>query len=318
MDPSFSEHSYGFRPRRSAHNALAAAHAHVQSGKQVVVDVDLEKFFDRVNHDILIDRLTKRLNALGADDSRLIALVRAYLNAGIMSDGVVMQRHMGTPQGGPLSPLLANVLLDEVDKALEARGHSFVRYADDCNVYVHSTKAGQRVMAYLRACYGRLKLRINEAKSAVASALGRKFLGYELWMSRSQEVRSAVAHKAQRSFKARIRRITARSSGKSLGQVIQQLRRYIPGWKAYFALAQTPKVWRELDAWVRRRLRAMQLKQWKSPKTVYRKLLALGATQKEAKQVAAHCQRWWRCSQGVLKRVLNNAYFEAAGVPRLC
>ncbi len=323
IDPSFSEHSHGFRPGRSAHDALKAAHAHVKAGKQVVVDVDLEKFFDRVNHDILIDRLSKRIRQqlgkeLGVGDMRVLALIRAYLNAGIMSEGVHIQRHMGTPQGGPLSPLLANILLDEVDKALEARGHSFVRYADDCNVYVRSLKAGHRVMAYLRASYGRLKLRINEAKSAVASALGRKFLGYALWVDRAQEVRCAVAQKAQHHFKAKIRRITARSSGKSLGQVVEQLRRYMLGWRAYFALANTPKVWSALDAWVRRRLRAMQLKQWKSPKTAYRKLLALGATQDEARQVAAHCQRWWRCSQGVLRRVLNNAYFDKAGVPRLC
>ena len=188
IDPTFSEHSHGFRPGRRAHDAVKAARAYVQTGKRVVVDVDLAKFFDRVNHDILIDRLGKRI-----DDAGVLRLVRAYLNAGIMDGGVVVERHLGTPQGGPLSPLLANVLLDEVDKALEARGYSFARYADDCNVYVGSLKAGQRVMALLRKLYARLKLQINEAKSAVGSVFGRKFLGYALWVAKGREVKCAVA-----------------------------------------------------------------------------------------------------------------------------
>ena len=191
IDRSFSEHSHGFRPGRRARDAVKAARAYVQSGKRVVVDVDLAKFFDRVNHDILIDRLRRRI-----DDAGVIRLVRAYLNAGIMDGGVEVERRLGTPQGGPLSPLLANVLLDEVDKALETRGYSFARYADDCNVYVGSIKAGQRVMAYLRKLYGDLKLQINEAKSAVGSAFGRKFLGYALWVAKGREVKCAVAHKA--------------------------------------------------------------------------------------------------------------------------
>ena len=188
IDPTFSEHSHGFRPGRRAHDAVKAARKYVQSGKRVVVHVDLAKFFDRVNHNILIDRLSKRI-----DDAGVIQLIRAYLNAGIMDGGVVNQRHMGTPQGGPLSPLLANVLLDEVDKALEARGYSFARYADDCNVYVGSHKAGQRVMALLGKLYAGLKLQINAAKSAVTSALGRKFLGYDLWVAKGSEVKCAVA-----------------------------------------------------------------------------------------------------------------------------
>ena len=170
LDPTFSEHSYGFRPGRRAHDAVLAAHSYVQSGRRIVVDVDLEKFFDRVNHDILIDRLRKRI-----DDAGIIRLIRAYLNSGIMSDGVVLERYQGTPQGGPLSPLLANVMLDEVDKVLEKHGHCFARYADDCNVYVRSRKAGERVMALLRRCYATLQLKVNEAKSAVASVKGRKF-----------------------------------------------------------------------------------------------------------------------------------------------
>ena len=200
IDPSFSEHSHGLRPGRRAHDAVKAARAYVQSGKRVVVDVDLAKFFDRVNHDILIDRVRKRI-----DDAGVIRLIRVYLNAGIMDGGVVIDRHLGTPQGGPLSPLLANVLLDAVDKALEARGYSFARYADDCNVYVCSQKAGERVMAYLRKRYSGLKLQVNEAKSAVARAFGRKFQGYELWMAKGQEVKCAVSQKALGNFKARIR-----------------------------------------------------------------------------------------------------------------
>ena len=312
IDPGFSEHSHGFRPGRRAHDAVKAARAYVQSGKRVVVDVDLAKFFDRVNHDILIDRLKRRI-----DDAGVIRLVRAYLNAGIMDGGVVVDRHLGTPQGGPLSPLLANVLLDEVDKALEARGYRFARYADDCNVYVGSQKAGERVMAYLRKLYGDLKLQINEAKSAVASALGRKFLGYALWVVKGGEVKCAVAKKALGNFKVRIRQLTRRSGGRSMEQTVEKLRPYVLGWKAYFALAQTPRVWRELDEWLRHRLRAIQLKHWKRPKAIQRELRALGASQAVAKQVAGNSHRWWRNSNGVIKRVLTIAYFDRLGVPRL-
>lgn len=294
IDPTFSEHSYGFRPGRRAHDAVKAAQTYVQSGRRVVVDVDLVKFFDRVNHDILIDRLKRRI-----DDAGVIRLVRAYLKAGIMDDGVVVERHLGTPQGGPLSPLLANVLLDEVDKALEARGCSFARYADDCNVYVGSTKAGERVMAYLRKLYGGLKLEVNEAKSAVASAFGRKF------------------PKPLQNFKARIRQLTRRSGGRSMEEVVDKLRPYLHGWKAYFGLAQTPGVWRELDEWLRHRLRAIQLRHWKRSRTIYRELKALGACDDVANQVAGNCHRWWRNSNGVIRRVLTIAYFDWLGVPRL-
>ena len=314
IDPTFSEHSHGFRPGRRAHDAVKAARAYVQSGKRVVVDVDLAKFFDRVNHDILIDRLARRI-----DDAGVIRLIRAYLNAGIMDGGVVLERSLGTPQGGPLSPLLANVLLDEVDRALEARGHSFARYADDCNVYVGSIQAGQRVMAWLRKLYGDLRLQINEAmaKSAVASAFGRKFLGYALWMAKGREVKCAVAKKALDNFKVRIRQLTRRSGGRSMEQVVEKLRTYLLGWKAYFGLAQTPRVWRELDEWLRHRLRAIQLKQWKRPGTIYRELTALGATEDAAKQVAGNCHRWWRNSRGAINSVLTIAYYDRLGVPRL-
>lgn len=312
IDPTFGEHSHGFRPGRRAHDAVKAARAYVQSGKRVVVDVDLAKFFDRVNHDILIGRLRKRI-----DDVGVIRLIRAYLNAGIMDGGVVVDRHLGTPQGGPLSPLLANVLLDEVDKALEARGYSFARYADDCNVYVGSIKAGERVMVYLRKLYAGLKLQINEAKSAVASALGRKFLGYALWVGKGKEVKCKVAEKPLQNFKARIRQLTRRSGGRSMSEVVEKLRPYVLGWKAYFGMAQTPGVWRELDEWLRHRLRAIQLKHWKRPRTIYRELKALGAKENVARQVAVNSRRWWRNSDRLLKTTLTIAYFDRMGVSRL-
>ena len=247
----------------------------------------------------------------------MIRLIRAYLNAGIMDGGMVLDRHLGTPQGGPLSPLLANVLLDEVDKALEARGYSFARYADDCNVYVGSMKAGERVMAYLRTLYAKLKLQINEAKSAVASAFGRKFLGYALWVAQGREVKCKVAEKALDNFKARIRQLTRRSGGRSMAQVAEKLRPYLLGWKAYFGLAQTPKVWRRLDEWLRHRLRAIQLRHWKRPQAIYRELKMLGASEDVARQVAVNCRRWWRNSDRLLKTVLTIAYFDRLGIPRL-
>jgi len=312
LDPTFSEHSYGFRPGRRAHDAVLAAQAHVQSGRRVVVDVDLEKFFDRVNHDILMDRLQKRI-----EDAGVIRLIRAYLNSGIMDGGVVMQRYQGTPQGGPLSPLLANVMLDEVDKELERRGHCFARYADDCNVYVGSPKAGERVMALLRRMYAKLHLTVNEAKSAVASVFGRKFLGYSLWAGPKGQIKRKVAAKPMATFKQRIRQLSRRSGGRSMHDVVQRLRAYVMGWKAYFGLAQTPRVWRELDEWLRHRLRAIQLKQWKRGTTIYRELRALGAPQNVARRVAANSRRWWRNSGKLLNSVLTIDHFDRLGLPRL-
>ena len=312
LDPTFSEHSYGFRPGRRAHDAVLAAQSYVQSGRRIVVDVDLEKFFDRVNHDILIDRLQKRIG-----DAGVIRLIRAYLNSGIMQDGVVVERHQGTPQGGPLSPLLANVMLDEVDKELERRGHRFARYADDCNVYVRGRRAGERVMALLRRLYARLRLTVNETKSAVASVFGRKFLGYSFWVAKGGEIKRRVADKPMATFKQRIRQLTRRSGGRSMTEVIQKLRPYVLGWKAYFGLAQTPRVWRTLDEWLRHRLRAMQLKHWKRGTTMYRELLTLGATPAAARRVAANSRCWWRNSGMALNRVLTVGYFDRKGLPRL-
>jgi RNA-directed DNA polymerase len=312
LDPTFSEHSYGFRPGRRAHDAGLAAQSYVQSGLRIVVDVDLSKFFDRVNHDILIDRLRKRV-----DDAGVIRLVRAYLSSGIMDHGVVHARDEGTPQGGPLSPLLANVMLDEVDKELERRGHRFARYADDANVYVRSVRAGERVMALLRRCYAKLHLLVNESKSAVASVFGRKFLGYSLWVARGGEVKRKVAAKPLNTFKQRIRELTWRSGGRSMADVVQRLRPYMLGWKGYFQLAQTPRVWLRLDEWLRHRLRAIQLKHWKRGTTMHRELVKLGAPQSVARRVAANSRRWWRNSDKLLNSVLTIAYFDRLGVPRL-
>ena len=312
LDPSFSQHSYGFRPGRRAHDAVLSAQAYVQSGRRIVVDVDLEKFFDRVNHDILIDRLGKRIG-----EACIIGLIRAYLNSGIMMDGVVQDRAMGTPQGGPLSPLLANVLLDEVDKELERRGHCFVRYADDANVYVRSKKAGLRVMSLLRRLYGRLRLKVNETKSAVASVFGRKFLGFSFWVAPGGVIKRKVAAKPLAAFKHRIRTLTRRSGGRSVPQVAERLRTYVLGWRGYFRLAQTPGVWKDLGQWMRHRVRAIQLKHWKRGTTMYRELLALGARPDIARQVAANSRRWWRNSGLLLNTVLTLEWSDKLGIPRL-
>jgi RNA-directed DNA polymerase len=311
IDPSFSEHSHGFRPGRSAHGAVLKAQQYVQAGRHVVVDVDLEKFFDHVNHDILMDRLAKRIA-----DKRVLQLTRRYLQAGILAHGVHSERFEGTPQGGPLSPLLANVLLDEVDSELERRGHKFVRYADDCNVYVRSQRAGERVLQGLRDCYARLALKVNEAKTAVGPVWGRKFLGYCLMAAPQGEVKRAVATQALDKLRGRLRQLTGRTRGRSLVQTAEDLRSYVPGWKAYFRLAQTPNVMRELDGWLRHRLRAVQLKQWKRGTTVFRELRKLGASVDQAAIVAAGTRRWWRTSGGVANLVLTVAYFDRLGIPK--
>lgn len=310
IDPTFSEHSHGFRPGRSAHGAVLEAQQYVQAGYRTVVDVDLEKFFDRVNHDILMDRLAKRIA-----DKPVLRLIRRYLQAGILAHGVHSQRMEGTPQGGPLSPLLANVLLDEVDRELERRGHKFVRYADDCNVYVRSRKAGERVLQALRGCYARLALKVNESKTAVAQVWGRKFLGYCFWAYKD-EAKLAVAKPALDKLRERIRQLTCRTRGRSLEQIAHDLRAYVPGWKAYFRLAQTPRVMRELDQWLRHRLRAVQLKQWRRGTTAYRELRKLGARADEALCIAGNLRRWWHTSALGLNRLLPIAYFDRLGVPK--
>ena len=313
FDPTFSEHSHGFRPRRSAHDAVREAQRYVQQGRRWVVDVDLEKFFDRVNHDVLMGRLAKRI-----EDRRVLGLLRRYLNAGVMANGVVMDRREGTPQGGPLSPLLANVLLDEVDKELEKRGHAFVRYADDCNVYVRSRRAGERVMQALRRLYAKLHLRVNESKSAVAPVQDRKFLGYTFWLSSKNEVRCTIARKALDVMKDRVRHMTSRMRGRSLAQICQDLRAYLPGWKAYFRLVELPAVFRELDSWIRHRLRALQLKQWMRGVTIFRELRARGLSPRDARRVAGNASRWWHNSgMRLISIALPTTLFDKLGLPRL-
>ena len=312
FDPTFSEHSHGFRPGRSAHGAVREAQRYVQQGKHWVVDVDLSKFFDRVNHDILMGKLARRIV-----DKRVLGLVRRYLNAGVLVNGVVMTRHEGTPQGGPLSPLLANVLLDEVDKELERRGHAFVRYADDCNVYVQSKRAGERVMGSLRAHYARLRLRINEEKSAVARAHERKFLGFT-FLVRAGRVRCKLSKSTLKTMKDRVRRMTGRVAGRSLAQVCANLSLYLRGWKNYFQLVETPSVFAELDKWIRHRLRALQLKHWRHGAVVYRELRKRGVPRSPANAAAANRRRWWKGSEleGV-QRGLPNSLFDQLGLYRL-
>lgn len=313
LDPSFSRHSYGFRPGRSAHDAVEAARRFIQEGRHWVVDIDLEAFFDRVNHDVLMGRLAKRI-----EDKRLLKLIRRCLEAGMMCNGVVMDRREGTPQGGPLSPLLANVLLDEVDRELEKRGHGFARYADDCNVYVRSQKAGERVMESMKALYGKLRLKVNESKSAIAKVWERKFLGFGFWVAPGGEVKRRVAPKAWDAMKSRVRQITRRNGGRSMAVVVGELGRYLRGWKEYFRRAQTPKRFAELDGWVRRRLIAVQLKQWRQGTTVYRELVARNVPPPKAKAAAAHARRWWRTAQhGALNIAFPNGCFIPLGLPRL-
>ena len=312
-DVTFSEHSHGFRPGRRAHDAVRKAQRYIQDGRRWVVDVDLEKFFDRVNHDVLMGKLENRV-----DDRRLLRIIRHYLEAGVLADGMVVERHEGTPQGGPLSPLLANVLLDEVDKELERRGHAFVRYADDSNVYVRSERAGKRVMEALRGMYAKLRLRVNEDKSAVARVWDRKFLGYSFWVAKGQVIKIRVSPKALGVFKDRIRQITRRNGGRSLEQVAEELRSYLLGWRQYFGLADTPGIFRGLDRWIRHRLRMIQLKQWKRGRTVYRELQRRGVGGPALGIAARFARSWWRVAgHRALNIALPGRYFEQLGVPRL-
>jgi RNA-directed DNA polymerase len=312
FDPTFSDASYGFRPGRSAHDAVRRAQTYVQEGRSFVVDIDLEKFFDRVNHDILMGRLAKRIV-----DRRVLRLIRRYLNAGVLANGVVIERYEGTPQGGPLSPLLANVLLDEVDKELERRGHAFVRYADDLNVYVRTQRSGERVMTSLRKLFGKLKLRVNESKSKVTRATASKFLGFSFWVAARRTIRRRIAPQAIARMKERVRALTRRSAGRSLAQMCKPLGTYLTGWKAYFRLAETPGAFADLDGWVRHRLRAVQLKHWKRGRVIYRELIARGMPDQAARRVAANGRRWWHNSAMGIHMALPNRLFDQLGIPRL-
>lgn len=313
IDPSFSESSYGYRPGRSAIAAVDQAQQYLQAGRRWVVEVDLEKFFDRVNHDMLMGRIARRIS-----DKRLLRLIRRYLNAGVLADGVVIERHEGTPQGGPLSPLLANILLDVIDRQLERSGHAFVRYADDCNVYVQSKRAGERVLDRMRKLFGALKLTINESKSAVRPLSQHSLLGYGFWMGPGKVVRKRASRKAVGGFKQRVRQLTRRNRGRSLRTVISELAGYLKGWSGYFGHAETPRVFAELDGWIARRLRQYQLKQWKHGQGAYRELRALGVGQRLAKAAASHVRSWWAtAAHGAVQTAMPHRYLVAMGLPLL-
>jgi RNA-directed DNA polymerase len=309
-DPTFSAHSYGFRPRRKAHQAVRQAKRYIEEGYEWVVDIDLEKCFDRINHDILMGRLAKRIT-----DKRILRLIRLYLQAGIMVHGVVQERYEGTPQGGPLSPLLSNILLDELDKELERRGHVFCRYADDCNIYVCSERAGKRVMDSIeRFLAKRLRLRVNRQKSAVDKPQKRKFLGFSFTLGRKLKVK--LSDKALKNAKHRVKQITRRSRGIPLLQVVKELNRFLTGWLGYYRLIETPTVLRDLDSWIRRRLRCFVMKQWiKSCHTRYKGLRALGVSDYQARCVASSRKGPWAMSNmKPAKLAMPNRFFAERGL----
>ena len=309
-DGTFSETSFGFRPGRSAHQAVERAQAYIAAGHGVVVDIDLERFFDRVNHDILMGLIAKRVA-----DKRILKLIRGFLTAGAMDSGLVSPTEEGTPQGGPLSPLLSNLMLDVLDKELEKRGHRFVRYADDCNIYVRSQRAGERVMAGIeKFLTKRLKLKVNKAKSAVAKPSVRKFLGFSF--TGGKEPRRRIAPQAIARFKARVRKLTRRTCGRSLVQIVKELSSYLVGWRGYFGFCQTPSVLRTLDEWIRRRLRAIVWKQWKRGGTRYTKLRRRGVGRDLAAQTAGSPHGPWRLAASpALHIALPIAAFRSLGLP---
>jgi len=309
-DSTFSDQSYGFRPGRSAHQAVAKAQEYIGQGKAVVVDMDLEKFFDRVNHDILMSRIARKVS-----DKRLLKLIRAYLTAGVMENGLVSPTGEGTPQGGPLSPLLSNIMLDELDKELERRGHSFVRYADDCNIYVKTERAGQRVMESIKNFLTKkLKLKVNEKKSAVGKPHERKFLGFSF--TRGKELKRRIAPAALKRFKERIRELTGK--GGSIHQTVKKLAKYLTGWRGYFGFCQTPSVLQGLESWTRRRLRSIIWRQWKRGKTRYKELRKRGISHYQAAVAAGAPKGPWRMARhATVQQAFPNAYFDSLGLPRL-
>jgi RNA-directed DNA polymerase len=311
-DPTFSDHSFGFRPGRSAHQAVTRAQGYIASGNRWVVDLDLEKFFDRVNHDQLMGRVAERVA-----DRRLRCLLRAYLNAGVMAHGLVSPTDEGTPQGGPLSPLLSNLVLDVLDRELERRGHRFVRYADDCNIYVRSERAGQRVMASVtRFITSRLKLTVNSAKSAVARPQARKFLGFSF--TGGSVPKRRIAPKALARLNARVRILTRRRRGVSLEQTVRDLATYLMGWRGYFGYCQTPSVLTALDSWTQRRLRCAVWKQWKRGRRRFAALRTLGVGRALAAKTAGSPHGPWHLSLSpALSYALPTAYFRSLGLPSL-
>ncbi|MCK8604175.1 reverse transcriptase domain-containing protein [Desulfoferrobacter suflitae] len=308
-DRTFSEWSFGFRPGRGAHQALRRAQQHLRRGSRWVVDIDLEKFFDRVNHDKLMGEVAKRVK-----DRRLLTLIRSFLQAGVLDHDALHETVEGTPQGGPLSPLLANLLLDELDRELEKRGHRFVRYADDCNIYVRSLRAGLRVLASISRYLSRkLKLKVNEAKSAVGRPWERKFLGFSFTR---RGFKLCVSEAAEKRFKAKIREITGRTRGRSIWQVARELREYLLGWKGYFGLSEVSSRFKELDSWIRRRLRCYHWKQW--GRWGYKELRKRGVSRQLAWNTAKSAHGPWRLSRSpALAFALTGQYFDRLDVPRL-
>lgn len=309
-DATFSDNSFGFRPGRSAHQAVAQAQSYLAEGYNWVVDMDLEKFFDRVNHDILMSRVARRV-----EDKRLLKLIRAFLNSGVMIDGLTEATPEGTPQGGPLSPLLSNLLLDELDRELTARGLRFVRYADDCNIYVRSQRAGQRVLqSVTRWLAKKLRLKVNQSKSAVDRPRNRKFLGFTFTMQRKR----SIAPASKLKFKQRIRQLTKRNRGCSLERVISELRSYLLGWRGYFGLCQTPSVLRGFDSWIHRRLRSYAWKQWKTGRRRFAELRRLGIGKDLAAQTAGSSKSYWHLSRSPALNIgLSRAALQELGLPLL-
>jgi RNA-directed DNA polymerase len=310
FEPDFSESSYGFRPQRSAHQAVLKARQYVREGRRWVVDIDLEKFFDRVNHDILMSRLARRIK-----DKRVLRLIRRYLQAGMMSNGLTTVRREGTPQGGPLSPLLSNILLDELDKELERRGHKFCRYADDCNVYVQSRSAGERVLKSLKTFLDRrLRLQVNAEKSAVARPWERKFLGYSF--TRHREARLKVATTSVQRLKEKVREIFRRGRGRNLRKLIEEkLTPLLRGWLNYFRLAEVKGIFDELDSWIRRKLRNLIWRQWKRPFTRAKKLMQRGLAKEQALKSAANGRGpWWNAGAAHMHAAFPKSYFDRRGL----
>jgi RNA-directed DNA polymerase len=312
FEPLFSNHSYGFRPGRSAHQAIQQAQAYVQEGYEWVVDIDLEKFFDRVNHDMLMARVARVVA-----DKKVLKLIRAFLKSGVMVNGVVLDTEEGTPQGGPLSPLLSNIMLDDLDKELEQRGHRFVRYADDCNIYVKTRRAGERVMESVKAFLEqKLKLKVNLKKSKVDRATRVKFLGFSFY-KRKGELLIRVAARSLERFREKLRRLTKRTRSGKLGEIIHDINQYTMGWMGYFWQANTPSVFDELDEWIRRRMRQMVWKRWKRGTTRYRNLVKMGIPKWRAQGGAGGKSPWRMANSPVIKEALSNARWRNAGLKSL-
>jgi group II intron reverse transcriptase/maturase len=314
----FSPHSYGFRPGRSAHQAVQQSQEYIREGYDWVVDIDLEKFFDRVNHDMLMARVARVVK-----DKRVLKLIRAYLNSGVMVNGIVMETEEGTPQGGPLSPLLSNIMLNDLDRELEERGHKFVRYADDCNIYVtpalaggarETQRAGERVLKSVKQYLEKkLKLKVNPKKSKVERATRAKFLGFSFW-KRKGEVFIRLANRTKERFAEKMRSLTRRTRSGKMEDIVSEVNRYTRGWIGYFRLATTPSVYQGLDEWIRRRLRQMQWKRWKRGTTRYRELVRLGVPKERAALGAIGTSPWRMSHSPIIHEALNNAYWQSTGL----